>query len=531
MSFDQQQNNQGNPEELDEVMSNSSDDRSSTTRSSSTSSSEEMSDQQRDLTDVEMEKLVQLQDLTGIDDLQICRALLGIELKQFLNLYFGNHVSLIFFFLESKNWDLEATAREHLNFPEPSSILQRSVPMPTAPEEAPNARHIMRRPPREGPQESRLVPRGHTVFSWAMYLFTLPFRLTYRTVFGAFDLVLSILGLSSGNGDGQHRAARVVQATSTRPEDDVAEFINFFSRKYGRDHLTTFHTGSYIKALEEAKRDLKFLLVYLHSPCHQDTEKFCSQTLASPALRDFLINMNVIVWACSVDTPEGYRVSQALRESSYPFLALIVLRQSKMMVVGRVEGFVAAEPLVERLQVVIRDNEAYIVAASAERAERNINAEIRQEQDAAFQETLRLDQERERLKREAEEAKKREEEEERAREQAEVDRKASIQRQKIQLASEVPEEPSVEVAEAVRIVIKLPEGQRLERRFLRSQSLKYLYYYVFSHPDSPDEFDITTNFPRKVLECKPMADGTDPLTFEEAGLGKSTMLFVNDLEA
>lgn len=32
---------------------------------------------QRDLTDTEMEKLVQLQDLTGIDDLQICRALLG----------------------------------------------------------------------------------------------------------------------------------------------------------------------------------------------------------------------------------------------------------------------------------------------------------------------------------------------------------------------------------------------------------------------------------------------------------------------
>ena len=50
------------------------------------------------------------------------------------------------------------------------------------------------------------------------------------------------------------------------------------------------------------------------------------------------------------------------------------------------------EALTDRLEVVIRDNEAYIVAASAERAERNINAEIRQEQDAAFQETLRLDQ-------------------------------------------------------------------------------------------------------------------------------------------
>ena len=58
-----------------------------------------------------------------------------------------------------------------------------------------------------------------------------------------------------------------------------------------------------------------------------------------------------------------------------------------MMVVGRVEGQLSGSPeaLCERLEVVIRDNEAYIVAASAERAERNINAEIRQEQDAAFQ--------------------------------------------------------------------------------------------------------------------------------------------------
>ena len=81
-------------------------------------------------------------------------------------------------------------------------------------------------------------------------------------------------------------------------------------------------------------------------------------------------------------------------------------------------------------------------------------------------------------------------------------------------------------------MIKLPEGQRLERRFFKHQSLKYLYYYVFCHPDSPDEFDITTNFPRKVLDCKPTTENaSDPPSFEQAGLGQSTMLFVNDLEA
>lgn len=33
-----------------------------------------------------------------------------------------------------------------------------------------------------------------------------------------------------------------------------------------------------------------------------------------------------------------FSVSQALRENTYPFLALIVLRQTRMTVVARIEG-------------------------------------------------------------------------------------------------------------------------------------------------------------------------------------------------
>ena len=74
-----------------------------------------------------------------------------------------------------------------------------------------------------------------------------------------------------------------------------------------------------------------------------------------------------------MESGEGYRVSQALRESTYPFLAVVVLRQNRMMIVGRFEGFISAEDLLRRLVLVIRDNEAYIVAARAERQERQIN--------------------------------------------------------------------------------------------------------------------------------------------------------------
>jgi hypothetical protein len=44
------------------------------------------------------------------------------------------------------------------------------------------------------------------------------------------------------------------------------------------------------------------------------------------------------MWACSVNSLEGYRVSQALRENTYPFLAIIVQREFRMTVVGRYTG-------------------------------------------------------------------------------------------------------------------------------------------------------------------------------------------------
>merc|ERR1711976_435588 len=81
--------------------------------SDSTASMEE--EQQRDLTNEEVEKMVQLQDLTGIDDLQICRAL-----------------------LESKQWDLEAVAKEHLNIPSNEPSISPPRPSANIPE-APNA--------------------------------------------------------------------------------------------------------------------------------------------------------------------------------------------------------------------------------------------------------------------------------------------------------------------------------------------------------------------------------------------------------
>merc|ERR1712059_94833 len=121
-------------------------------------------------------------------------------------------------------------------------------------------------------------------------------------------------------------------------------------------------------------------------------------------------------------------------------------------------------------------------------------------------------------------------EEERVR-RAEQDRVALIQQQKIDLVNEIPEEPESTDPTAVRVLIKLPGGQRLERRFLMSHSLKHIYYFVFCHPDSPDEFDIVSNYPKRRLPCQPTPGEPDPPSLAESGFGRSEMLFVNDLDS
>uniref|UniRef100_A0A8W8NFW0 UBX domain-containing protein n=1 Tax=Magallana gigas TaxID=29159 RepID=A0A8W8NFW0_MAGGI len=157
--------------------------------------------------------------------------------------------------------------------------------------------------------------------------------------------------------------------------------------------------------------------------------------------------------------------------------------------------------LIEKLERILQDNEASLIAARAEREERDFTQTLRREQDAAILNSLKADQEKER------------------------------ERIKEELKIEIPEKPAVDDPDVIRIVLKLPHGSRNEKIFLKNQSLKFLYDFAFCHEDCPDDFHVVTNFPRRTLPCEPSKNGPDPPSFEEAGLGKNEMLFVQDNEA
>ena len=183
----------------------------------------------------------------------------------------------------------------------------------------------------------------------------LPFRFTYYTLLDIFRFALRFI-----RPDPRSRV--------TDPVGDIISFIHMFEEKYGRIH-PVFYQGTYSQALNDAKRELRFLLVYLHGDDHQDTDEFCRNTLCVPEVVA-LINTRMLFWACSTNKPEGYRVSQALRENTYPFLAVIMLKDRRMTVVGRLEGLIQADDLINQLMFIMDANQTYLVSERLEREER-----------------------------------------------------------------------------------------------------------------------------------------------------------------
>lgn len=255
----------------------------------------------------------------------------------------------------------------------------------------------------------------------------------------------------------------------------MLNFIKLYQEKYSENH-PVFYQGTFTQALNDAKRELRFLLVYLHKEDHSDADLFCRETLSHSDVIHY-INSHFIFWACNEASHEGRRAHDLIKASSAPFLAVLVLRDNSMTVVGRIEGYCDPGLLLQRLGAVVSDFEISLVQTRADRFEASVNRSLRSQQDEAFLESLRADQEKERRREEErlarEEVLRREQEELRA----EEEKKQNIAREKIESVNKVPSEPDAANPDAVQVVLKLPCGSRLERRFLKSHSLEVRYIF------------------------------------------------------
>ncbi|XP_012270330.1 FAS-associated factor 2 [Orussus abietinus] len=419
------------------------------------------------------EKVLQFQDLTRIEDLSVCRDV-----------------------LQRHNWNLEVAVQEQLNFYEgrPSMYAQDS----------------RARPPQVVDESSSRIyfgPPGGSGSGGGFFSYTI--SLCYNLVASIIQLLFAIFGTNA-------------RPVSSDPVEDVVNFIRLYEERCSDSH-PVFYQGSYSQALSDAKQELRFLLVYLHKDESPEIDRWCRTTLGDPDVVRY-VNTHTLFWACNTHSGEGYKVSEALKSGTYPFLAVIVLKDNRMTIVGRMEGTPSPTELLSRLRAIVDSNEMGLIQVRQERAERSAAQSLRQQQDRAYEESLRADQEKDR--RRAEE--RRALEERAAREREELDAQ-EMEVERVRLAKrraegQVPVEPGPDHPKACHLQIKVGE-RTLKRRFLLSDTIEDVYHWIFSQPDSPANFEITTTFPKRVLY-----PGEEVQTLVQAGLTCREALHVNDLD-
>ncbi|KAI9438475.1 hypothetical protein H4582DRAFT_1948810 [Lactarius indigo] len=271
--------------------------------------------------------------------------------------------------------------------------------------------------------------------------------------------------------------------------------------------LPDFTLGSYDEILRLCQSEIRIGCVILVSNEHDDVPDFKRHTLTDPTLIGLFHKHKFIVWGGDIREREAW--SGASCKHHFPIVAFVALqppRASSFMgassrtslspsltILSRHQGpsIPASAPTSARsladqiaLQLIPRVM-PFLEGLRSAATERARERALRDEQDAAFRESVRRDQEKEAHRIEearrtaelekAELERKRAEEETRAR----IANARDLWRREFRQLLIPPDTPSN--VDQIRVTIRLPDGQRLVRLAVRSSTVTSLYCYVDAH--------------------------------------------------
>jgi len=316
---------------------------------------------------------------------------------------------------------------------------------------------------------------------------------------------------------------------SLNPRRDTMKFIDDYNLNYRRIH-PTFHPDSYQSAVALAFSSSKFLLIYLHSPMHDDTNRFCRQVFGSQQLTT-LADQFMITWGGKIWDPEAYDLSCQLKATSYPFIALLVCQNDRMVQVAeKIQGYVDEVELCTRLQNIMNTFNSLMAANRAEAERRAEAVRLREQQDREYQESAVADRQAEERQRQEEFERERREEEQK--QQEELAQAVELSKQlshadSIRKKRESLVEPAA-LPDVATIRFQLPKGTKLSRRFHKTDTaqsiMDFLAVHFFDNGNEVQNFTVSTHFPK--MEINDMTRTVDDLSLYPRG-----MLYVQDLDA
>lgn len=331
------------------------------------------------------------------------------------------------------------------------------------------------------------------------------------------------------------------------PRDTAARFRREFDEEYGANELPFFE-GGLAQAHDLAKKELKFLLVVLLSPEHDETETFIQNTLLDTTVIDFLKDPtnSIILWGGNILDSEAFQVGVEYNCIKFPFSALVCLTpkegSTRMGIVKRLGGPLPPNTYITEIQNALEKYGSDLASARAERVANEVARSIRTEQDNAYERSLAIDRERSRRQREAAQAAEAKETAAKERAAAAAIKEEKRRQWRAWRATKIIPEPPAGDKNIVRVAIKLPEGSgagRVVRRFPQDAPLEELYAFVecYGVEINPDEdqsdrehpedyeheysFRVASNLPREVYSP------SKTVTMREK-IGRSGNLIVED---
>ncbi|GMM33538.1 Ubx3 protein [Saccharomycopsis crataegensis] len=342
------------------------------------------------------------------------------------------------------------------------------------------------------------------------FVFILPLFIVYKLTPLLLSLVIHILqrlirlknrvsflinkdsGAVSNQGVlfGNHSSKRVDPIDTARQfiddfENDVVRILDVggdIENAYSNVSKPNFFEGGYTQALYLAKRDAKWLLVYLQSDDHDDKDKFIKNILLSQRFNKFLSGNDIVLWGGNVKQSEGFQTANGLSCTRFPFLALLCLTTQTttttqgvssgspvLSVVSHIQGYHPLKKILVKFNQQIERFEPKLIEIRATLRERELSRLITEQQDLAYQSSLLKDQ----LKKQVKQLKQKN--------NKLVSQFVPFKLKQFAESSQIKKslDRSVDSSEFYsRIAVRLPSGERMVTFFDRSLSVTDLYLYI-----------------------------------------------------
>eukprot|EP01101_Sappina_pedata_P005401 TRINITY_DN2455_c0_g1_i1.p1 TRINITY_DN2455_c0_g1~~TRINITY_DN2455_c0_g1_i1.p1 ORF type:complete len:436 (+),score=108.83 TRINITY_DN2455_c0_g1_i1:81-1310(+) len=285
------------------------------------------------------------------------------------------------------------------------------------------------------------------------------------------------------------------------------KFVESFEVQYGDIH-PKFRVGNLSEAIQLAKTNHKLLLIYLHHSSHELTLPFCLETLCTFAVKEY-VDMNYEMWVGEIDSSVEAKTTSLFGTKEYPLFVVMGEDEGQFGLIKNIQGKLSLD---EFMSPLMRTFDKYGVALREKRQKSLLETERNKESRR-----LRDLQEREYMESlEADRLKEFEKQNVMVDEDDDLELQAALELSK-QLESEnTTPAPEISIPivrkrmedlvaepekgpETCQLALRLPNGARLNRRFLQTSTIQDVVDYIEAASDIDAKFSLVMTYPRCVL--------------------------------